>query len=63
MSDGYVYITAPQPPEGRAGPSAYTAMSAATTIAYLPSQEELSAHVNAFINAEVPGRYEYAGTK
>ena len=58
MSYGYISITAPQPPEGRAGPSAYTAMSAATTIAYLPSQEELSAHVRAFINAEVPGMNE-----
>ena len=37
--------TAPQPPEGRAGPAAYMAMSAATTSARRPSQARDSTQI------------------
>ena len=45
--------TAPQPPEGLAGPRAYTARSDATTKAYLPSQDFDSIQFTAFKRAAV----------
>ena len=45
--------TAPQPPEGLAGPRAYTARSEATTKAYLPSQDFDSIQFTAFRRAAV----------
>jgi hypothetical protein len=45
---------APQPPDGRAGPAAYMAMSVATTIASRPSQARDSTQLTALNSAAVP---------
>jgi hypothetical protein len=45
---------APQPPEGRAGPAAYMAMSAATTSARRPSHARDSTQLTALNSAAVP---------
>lgn len=46
--------TAPAPPVHRAGPFSYTAMSAATTIPYLPSQLVELIQFKVFNSAFVP---------
>jgi len=46
--------TAPAPPVHLAGPSSYTAKSAATTIPYLPSQYGEDIQLSVLISALVP---------
>uniref|UniRef100_A0A2H1VLZ8 SFRICE_006473 n=1 Tax=Spodoptera frugiperda TaxID=7108 RepID=A0A2H1VLZ8_SPOFR len=46
--------TAPAPPVGRAGPLPYTAISPATTMAFLPSHDDDSTQLTALNRAAVP---------